>query len=43
MEEEKKASTKKLIAVLIILVSVFLIYKVTKHEDATETIKEANI
>ena len=43
MEEEKKVPTKTVIIVLIILVAVFLIYKVTKQKEATKIVQKPEI
>lgn len=41
MEEEKKAPTKTIIAVLIILIAAFFIYKVTRQKEATSLVQKA--
>jgi periplasmic protein TonB len=41
MEEEKKVPTKAIIAVLIILIAAFFIYKVTRQKEATSVVQEA--
>lgn len=41
MEEEKKAPTKTIIAVLIILIAAFFIYKVTRQKEVTAVVQKA--
>jgi protein TonB len=41
MEEEKKVPTKTIIAVLIILIAAFFIYKVTRQKEATAVVQKA--
>jgi len=40
MEEEKKIPTKTIIAVLIILIAAFFIYKVTRQKEATAVVQK---
>src|ERR1035437_8043532 len=41
MEEEKKAPTKTIVAVLIILIAAFFIYKVTRQKEAIAVVQKA--
>ena len=41
MEEEKKVPTKTIVAVLIILIAAFFIYKVTRQKEVTAVVQKA--
>jgi periplasmic protein TonB len=43
MEEVKKAPTKTVIIILIVLIAAFLIYRVTKQNNATEAIQKPKV